>query len=132
MFVPEEISHDHVSPPAENWRNATTICTCGCSHLPFATSINYTIMLSSRAILRVTRAAAAQKIAAARAASVSQIRSYATPAAPDSKPPIALYGLDGTYASALVSPNQFFVGESLPQGAQLAAQELVSFNIAGD
>ncbi|PBP19843.1 glycoside hydrolase family 63, partial [Diplocarpon rosae] len=33
----------------------------------------------------------------------SQIRSYAAPAAaaPDSKPPIALYGLDGTYATAL-------------------------------
>ncbi|RQM05343.1 hypothetical protein DH86_00001888 [Scytalidium sp. 3C] len=30
-----------------------------------------------------------------------QIRSYATPAAQDSKPPVALYGLDGTYASAL-------------------------------
>ena len=29
-------------------------------------------------------------------------RSYATPAA-DSKPPVALYGVDGTYASALVS-----------------------------
>jgi F-type H+-transporting ATPase subunit O len=52
-------------------------------------------MLSSRAILRATRAAPAQR------AAVSQFRSYATPSA-DPKPPVALYGLDGTYASALV------------------------------
>lgn len=32
---------------------------------------------------------------------MSQLRSYATPAAVDSKPPVAVYGLDGTYASAL-------------------------------
>ncbi|PQE04830.1 ATP synthase subunit 5 protein [Rutstroemia sp. NJR-2017a BBW] len=51
-------------------------------------------MLSSRAILRATRAAPAQRVA------VSQFRSYATPSA-DPKPPVALYGLDGTYASAL-------------------------------
>ncbi len=31
-----------------------------------------------------------------------RIRTYAQPAGPDSKPPMALYGLDGTYASALV------------------------------
>ncbi|KAN0112700.1 OSCP domain containing protein [Hyaloscypha variabilis] len=58
-------------------------------------------MLSSRAILRATRAAAPQRIAATRAIASSQVRSYATPAAVDSKPPKALYGLDGTYATAL-------------------------------
>jgi F-type H+-transporting ATPase subunit O len=59
-------------------------------------------MLSSRAILRATRAAAPQRAAIPRVIASSQIRSYAAPAAADSKPPIALYGLDGTYASALV------------------------------
>ncbi|KAK2625736.1 hypothetical protein QTJ16_005048 [Diplocarpon rosae] len=60
-------------------------------------------MLSSRAILRTTRAPASRRIAAPRVIAHSQIRSYAAPAAaaPDSKPPIALYGLDGTYATAL-------------------------------
>lgn len=58
------------------------------------------IMLSNRAMLRI-RASASQRVIAARAVPASQFRSYATPAA-DSKPPIALYGLDGTYATALV------------------------------
>lgn len=56
-------------------------------------------MFSSRAILRATQATAPRRIPAVAA---SQIRSYATPAQGDSKPPKALYGLDGTYASALV------------------------------
>jgi F-type H+-transporting ATPase subunit O len=59
-------------------------------------------MLSSRAILRATRASAPQRIAVPRVIASSQIRSYATPATADSKPPKALYGLDGTYATALV------------------------------
>lgn len=57
-------------------------------------------MFSSRAIIRATRAAAPQRVAS-RVVASSQTRGYATPAA-DSKPPVALYGLDGTYASALV------------------------------
>merc|ERR1711964_525239 len=65
--------------------------------------LNISIMISSRAILRVARASAPQRVAAPRVLAASQIRSYAAPAAasPDSKPPIALYGLDGTYATAL-------------------------------
>jgi len=60
-------------------------------------------MFSSRAILRATRASAPRTFAAPRVIASSQIRSYAAaPTAPDSKPPVALYGLDGTYASALV------------------------------
>ncbi|KAH6683167.1 ATP synthase delta subunit-domain-containing protein [Halenospora varia] len=60
-------------------------------------------MFSSRVILRASRAtpSISQRVAP-RAA--SQIRNYAAPAAPaaaDSKPPVALYGVDGTYASAL-------------------------------
>jgi F-type H+-transporting ATPase subunit O len=58
-------------------------------------------MLSSRAILRATRVPASQRIATHRIIASSQIRSYASPSATDSKPPIAVYGLDGTYATAL-------------------------------
>lgn len=46
----------------------------------------------SRAVLRATRAAAPR----------AAIRTYATPAAADARPPVALFGLDGTYTSALV------------------------------
>ncbi|TVY81277.1 ATP synthase subunit [Lachnellula suecica] len=56
-------------------------------------------MFSSRALLRAARAPATQRFVAPQAS--SQIRNYASPAAVDSKPPVALYGLDGTYASAL-------------------------------
>jgi len=38
-----------------------------------------------------------------RTAPRTAIRTYAAPAGENTKPPIALYGLDGTYASALVS-----------------------------
>lgn len=62
------------------------------------------IMFSSRAVLRAS-ASASGRIATPRAAlATSQIRNYAAPAAADSKPPVALYGVDGTYASALVCP----------------------------
>jgi hypothetical protein len=40
--------------------------------------------------------------AARRTAPRTAIRTYASPAV-DSKPPVALFGLDGTYANALVS-----------------------------
>lgn len=46
----------------------------------------------SRAVLRASRAAAPR----------AAIRTYATPAAADARPPVALFGLDGTYTSALV------------------------------
>jgi len=39
--------------------------------------------------------------AARRSAPRTAIRTYATPAAADTKPPVALFGLDGTYANAL-------------------------------
>ncbi|KAK6504883.1 ATP synthase F0 subcomplex subunit OSCP atp5 [Arthrobotrys musiformis] len=38
---------------------------------------------------------------APRAAVISSLRTYATAAAADAKPPVALYGIDGTYASSL-------------------------------
>ena len=40
--------------------------------------------------------------AARRTASKTALRGYAAPAAVDTKPPVALFGVDGTYASALV------------------------------
>ncbi|KAG9230657.1 ATP synthase delta subunit-domain-containing protein [Amylocarpus encephaloides] len=63
-------------------------------------------MLSNRALLRATRAtvSTSQCAAAPRTAlATSQFRNYAAaaPSSADSKPPVALYGLDGTYASAL-------------------------------
>lgn len=48
----------------------------------------------------VARSAAAS--IAPRAAIVSSVRTYATAGSVDAKPPVALFGLDGTYASALV------------------------------
>lgn len=46
----------------------------------------------SRVALRAARAAAPR----------AAVRSYASAAAADARPPVALFGLDGTYASALV------------------------------
>ncbi|GAW13180.1 hypothetical protein ANO14919_025600 [Xylariales sp. No.14919] len=50
----------------------------------------------SRQALRSLRAAAPQRTFAR-----SSVRSYAAPATQDVKPPISVYGLDGTYATAL-------------------------------
>lgn len=52
-------------------------------------------MISSRTLLRAPKAVAAPRVF------TQAVRNYAAPAA-DSKPPVALYGVDGTYASALV------------------------------
>ncbi|KAK2607289.1 hypothetical protein N8I77_005974 [Diaporthe amygdali] len=53
-------------------------------------------MLSRQALLRSARAAAPSRAIA------SQVRFYAAPAANETvKPPVALFGLDGTYATAL-------------------------------
>lgn len=55
------------------------------------------IMLSRQALLRAARTAAPRRVIA------SQARFYASPAADQNvKPPVALYGIDGTYATALV------------------------------
>lgn len=67
--------------------------------------LNTDIMFSSRAILTATRAAAPQRVLAPRVLASSQIRSYATPQPASVQPPIALFGLDGTYATALVRPD---------------------------
>jgi F-type H+-transporting ATPase subunit O len=59
-------------------------------------------MFSSRALTTAFRAATPRAPIAAR---VAATRSYAAAAAPSSaqtKPPVALFGIDGTYASALV------------------------------
>ncbi|KAK4455453.1 hypothetical protein QBC34DRAFT_389929 [Podospora aff. communis PSN243] len=53
-------------------------------------------MLSRQALLRSMRAAAPQRVA------INQTRTFAAAAATESvKPPVALFGLDGTYATAL-------------------------------
>ncbi|TVY31185.1 ATP synthase subunit 5, mitochondrial [Lachnellula hyalina] len=61
-------------------------------------------MFSGRTLLRASRASSssAQRLISPRAAlAPSQIRNYAAPASIDAKPPVAVYGLDGTYATAL-------------------------------
>ncbi|KAI9880703.1 MAG: ATP synthase F0 subcomplex subunit OSCP atp5 [Pleopsidium flavum] len=60
-------------------------------------------MLSSRAIFPISRAAASRAtISSCIAVAPFGVRTYAQAApTPDSKPPVALFGLDGTYASAL-------------------------------
>lgn len=62
-------------------------------------------MLSSRTFLRASRAAAPRTPIARRSVPVYAVRSYAQAAAPQqsAKPPVPLFGIDGTYASALVS-----------------------------
>lgn len=60
-------------------------------------------MFSSRALTSAARIAAPRPQIAAR---VAATRAYAAAAAPSTgaanKPPVALFGIDGTYASALV------------------------------
>lgn len=56
-------------------------------------------MLSSRLAQASLRASAHQF---SRRAVVNSVRTYAAAAAPDTKPPVALFGIDGTYANALV------------------------------
>lgn len=57
-------------------------------------------MLSRQALLRTARTAVSQR------AALSQTRAYAAAAASSGKvlPPVALFGVDGTYATALVRP----------------------------
>lgn len=62
-------------------------------------------MLSRQAISAALRSSAPRSAIGRTATAIPHIRSYAQPASsPDTKPPVAVYGLDGTYASALVSP----------------------------
>lgn len=53
-------------------------------------------MFSRQALLRSARAAAPQR------ALLGQARSFAAASSEKVKPPVALFGLDGTYATALV------------------------------
>lgn len=59
----------------------------------------------SRQVLRSVRAAAPQRAFALRAAPV---RSFAAAATSEVKPPVAVFGVDGTYATALVSNSLSF------------------------
>jgi F-type H+-transporting ATPase subunit O len=61
-------------------------------------------MLAAREMLRSTRAASSQISTASivlRGSSIPSVRWYAQAAPQSTKPPVALFGLDGTYASAL-------------------------------
>ena len=60
-------------------------------------------MLSKQVITAAIRSSAPRTAVGRMAPAIHHIRSYAQPASsPDTKPPVAVYGLDGTYASALV------------------------------
>lgn len=56
-------------------------------------------MLSARVAAR----AGLRNFAAPRSVAVGGLRTYAAAAQQDVRPPVALYGVDGTYANALVS-----------------------------
>ena len=56
----------------------------------------------SRQVFRTVRAAGPQRAVTLRA---TPVRSFAAAAADNTQPPIAVFGLDGTYASALVRLN---------------------------
>lgn len=73
----------------------------------------------SRQVFRAARAAAPQRAVTLRAAPV---RSFAAAATADSQPPIAVFGLDGTYASALVCD----MPPSLMEHGQLVSVGLAS------
>lgn len=69
-------------------------------------------MLSRTAVQSALRASCRRSTAMPMANPASRIRSYAQAASPSSettKPPVAVYGVDGTYASALVTILLFFV-----------------------
>lgn len=57
-------------------------------------------MLSAR-VARAGLRASVQQFSVPRTAALNGIRTYATPAQ-DVRPPVALFGIDGTYASSLV------------------------------
>jgi hypothetical protein len=57
----------------------------------------------SRKVLRTVRAAAPQRAAALRVA--VPVRSFAAAATSEVKPPVSVFGVDGTYATALVNSN---------------------------
>ncbi|MCJ1352199.1 MAG: ATP synthase F0 subcomplex subunit OSCP atp5 [Icmadophila ericetorum] len=59
-------------------------------------------MLSSKFGSAVCRSALSGRVPTSAAVAIPRARTYATPATPqDTKPPIAVFGIDGTYANAL-------------------------------
>lgn len=59
-------------------------------------------MFSSRALTSAARIAAPRTPIAARVAATRFYAQAAAPSSSNTKPPVALFGIDGTYASALV------------------------------
>ncbi len=81
--------------PFENCRPTEARCTT--LEVPHRIQSPPVTMFSRQALLRSARLAAPQR------ALVGQVRTFAAPAAGENvKPPVALFGLDGTYATALV------------------------------
>lgn len=100
------------SLPRRNFNGAPCLPTALRGHTIFCpTQISPSPSIESlitEMLLRHLRIATSRPATSRLPASIASptLRTYAQPAsAPDSKPPVALYGLDGTYASALVRRN---------------------------
>lgn len=96
-------------PVSENCTEAWSLTTL---EVPTSPQLSPATMFSRQALLRSARTAAPQR------ALLGQTRTFAAPASTDKvKPPIAVFGLDGTYATALVRP---------PEPAQLGPSSIPS------
>merc|ERR1712000_720548 len=83
-------SHHHLDPqPSPSYSHRTP---------PLRISSSSTVAMFSRQALRSVRAAAPVRVPAMRA---MPARSFAAAANADAQPPVAVFGLDGTYATAL-------------------------------
>lgn len=100
----------------------TTVRTKGLALYRWTVGLRITVMLSRQIKTAALRSATPRNSCVINAIASPLIRTYAqvapsqTASAPDSKPPVALFGLDGTYASALVRLKTLF---SLLQGIML-------------
>ena len=71
-------------------------------------------MFSSRALTSAARIAAPRTPIAVRVAATRAYAQAAAPSSSNTKPPVALFGIDGTYASALVRLSRAQLAVSTP------------------
>jgi hypothetical protein len=95
--VRQGIHVQNCRPASQNLQPSNTDRSLTTPRPPTPTSTPAAML--SRQVFRSLRAAAPQRAVALRAAPV---RTFAAAASSDVKPPIAVFGLDGTYATALV------------------------------
>lgn len=99
---------EHPNPVPKIWKLRFTTL-----EVPITAPNPTVTMFSRQAVLRTARAAAPQRTIA------SQVRTFAAPASSEKvKAPIALFGLDGTYATALViRPRHIYIQLGTWKGA---------------